>query len=234
MQDNERYQVLATKVSNEAWTRINRLARKKGLTIYELVQMVCDTLIRYMDDRHNLTGEMEKAMAIFEHLEGWAQALNLADPTVDKTIGEATYYLYDPDGKKKGTRAVHVMRPFFGNWTEDTNIQHILEKTINNIIPERYRRLRLLATDLDCKSLLELIDTLIDLHAKDCDLKALREEFEDADRSEWGVKPKTDGPYKRHHSKQLDIFAEEERKKEAQERKRLEKEFGFRPHGHEW
>jgi predicted DNA-binding ribbon-helix-helix protein len=85
MQDRrEGYQTVATKISNMAYERLNKIARKKGLTIYELIQMVCDTLIRYMDDRHNLSEEMERAMSIFEHLTGWADALNLADPTVHK------------------------------------------------------------------------------------------------------------------------------------------------------
>ncbi len=185
-QDNDKYQVLSTKVSNDAWQRINRLARKKGLTIYEIVQMVCDTLIRYMDDRHNLSEEMEKAMSIFEHMEGWRDALNLADPTVEKEVGEATYYLYDPAGEKKGTRAVHVMKPFFGNWSEDSNIQHIIERTMVLVVPEKYRRLRMLAVDLDCSSLLELFDKIIDHFAREADVAELRKMFEDADRAENG------------------------------------------------
>jgi len=185
-QDNDRFQVLATKVSNEAWHRINRLARKKGLTIYELVQMVCDTLIRYMDDRHNLSEDMEKAMNIFEHMDGWKDALNLADPASEKEVGEATYYLYDPTGSKKGTRAVHVMKPFFGNWSEDENIQHILERTLCLILPERYMRLRTLAKELDCSSLLELLDKFIDHFTTEQDAAELRRMFEDADRAENG------------------------------------------------
>ena len=206
MQKNEKYQVLATKVSAHAWQRINRIARKKGLTIYELVQMVCDTLIRYMDDCHNLTREMEQVMAIFEHLEGWREALNLADPSSDFIVGEAIYFLFQRDGRKKGCRAVHITKPFFGDWKEDVNIQHILERTIELLMPERYRRLRLLAVENDCASRLELFDHLIDLHANDSDIRALREEFEDANRSEYGAKPNTDGPYRRRHQQTIDMF----------------------------
>lgn len=52
-QIDERYITLATKVSRTAAEQLARIAKKKGMTIYELIQMVCDTLIRYMDDRHN-------------------------------------------------------------------------------------------------------------------------------------------------------------------------------------
>ena len=56
-QIDEKFVVLATKVSRTAAEQLARIAKKKGMTIYELIQMVCDTLIRYMDDRHNLSEE---------------------------------------------------------------------------------------------------------------------------------------------------------------------------------
>ncbi len=200
---DDNFRVVATKVSTAAFVRLRRLAKKKGLTIYELAQMVYDTLIRYMDDAHNLSQEMEQAMSIFEHMLGWQNALNLADHTVTKEIGEATYYLVDQDGQKKGTRAVHVSRPFFGNWQENTNVQQILERTICLLTPERYRRLRILAVERGCSSLLELLDIMIDFHAAESDVQELRKDFEDADRSDFGIKP-TDQPYKRKHYKSPD------------------------------
>lgn len=236
MQKSEKYQVMNTKVTPQARKRLEALARKKGLSVYELIQMVCDTLIRYMDDRHNLTPEMEKAMAIFEHMEGWHAAFNLADPQADPQIYEATYFLSSAAGSKKGTRAIHVNLPFFGKWTETANIQHILERTIELLLPERYRRLRALAVSEECSSILELLDHLIDWHSKDADLKAIREEFEDADRSEWGCKPKTGSPYVRKMRKDIDMFkAAEERKRQSEEAKEwLEDNMPSRPHGYEW
>lgn len=162
------------------------IERKKGITDYGLIQMVVDTLIRYMDDRHNLTPEMEQAMSIFEHMEGWRDALSLADPTVKKIIGEAIYFIYDEEGKRKGCRGVHVVKPFFGNWTEDTNIQHIIERVFSLLIPERYRRLRLLAAELGCSSQLELLDYFIDHFSNEADVAELRRTFEDANRAENG------------------------------------------------
>lgn len=200
MEDKPKYRKQQTKVHPFIHHRLEKIAQKKGISVYEMLQMVCDTLARYMDDRHNLTPEMEKAMSIFEHMDGWAKALNLADPTVQKTIGEATYFMYDPDGKRKGCRAVHVTKPFFGNWEQTINIQDILERTICLTMPERYMRLRRLAATKDCSSIVELIDTLIDEHSQDEDVKFFREAFEDADRSEFGVKPWA-APFKRKHHK---------------------------------
>lgn len=223
MQDpREGYQTVATKISNIAYERLNKIARKKGMTIYELIQMVCDTLIRYMDDRHNLTQDMERAMSIFEHMIGWQGVFNLADPTIMPEVCEATYYL-TAEGKR-GVRAVHVEKPFFGNWKENENVQQIMERTIDLLSPQRYRRLRALAVELDCSSLLDLFDHLIDYHTREQDAAALRREFEDADRSEFGKKPNSTA-YKRHHKQDMTMFDQLEAQAQRQadiERERAE------------
>ena len=187
MSEEKKYTVIGTKVSLWANDRLEALAAKKGMTKYQILQMVCDTLIRYMDDRHNLTTEMEKAMSVFEHMVGWKDAFNLADPTSEPEITEATYYLQSPGSL--GARAVHVNRPFFGMAEQTENIQQILERTLCLLTPERYRRLRALAVDNDCNSLLELLDQMIDAHTKESDLQAIRDTFSDNDRSEFGQKP---------------------------------------------
>lgn len=218
---NRDYVTVATKMSSAANKRIEKIARKKGLTKYDLIQMVCDTIIRYMDDEHNLTPEMERAMSIFEHMVGWKDAFNLADPYTTPEVVEATYYLTGEN--KRGVRGVHVKMPFFGTWTQTANIQQIIERTICQLSPERYRRLRALAVEMDCSSLLDLFDALIDYHAKEQDVASMREEFEDANRSEYGQKPVSNA-YKRHHKATMDMFEESERKKLEEEKQKEEEE----------
>ena len=159
---------------------------KKGLSTYIILQMMLDCAIRYMDDRHNLTAEMEKVMSIFEHMEGWRDALNLADPSAKKIIGEAIYFLFDEEGKRKGARAVHVTRPFFGNWTEDENIEHIMNRVFALLIPERYNRIQQLKADIGCASTIDFIDYIIDRFGKEADVAEIRRTFEDAARAENG------------------------------------------------
>lgn len=197
-EEKEKYIAIATKVKPETARRLIALEKKKGLSKYELMQMVIDTLVRYMDDRHNLSAEMEAAMSIFEHMEGWHGAFNLADYTSQPEVTEATYYMGDPH--KRGTRAVHVSKPYMGQWTQTYNIQQILERTLCLLTPERYRRLRTLAVEMDCGSLLELLDVMIDHHTKDADLRDVRASFEDNDRSDYGRKP-VSAPYVRKHHK---------------------------------
>lgn len=201
--ENTSIVTIATKVSDKAAAALDRIAERKGMTRYELIQMVIDTLIRYMDDRHNLTPEIERAMSLFEHAVGWKDALSLAGPLPPDEIGEATYYMVSHGGRRHGVRAVHVDRPFMGDWQETNNIQHILERTICLLMPERYRRLRSLAVDMDCNSLLELLDVMIDDHSKEEELRELRRDFEDDDRSEYGRKP-VKQPYRRHNKKDME------------------------------
>jgi hypothetical protein len=129
---------------------------------YKLLQMVCDTLIRYCDDRYNLTEEMERAMSIFEHMVGWADALNLADPTVQKEIAQAVYIFQDTNGEKKGFRAVMVDKPFMGQWAEDQNVMHIFERIFNICMPDLYMKLFRARILLGCNNVSEVINLLAD------------------------------------------------------------------------
>ena len=199
----DKFIAAGTKISEEAQRRLDAISSKKGISRYTLIQMVCDVIIRYMDDRHNLTPEIERLMSVFEHLNGWCNCFNLADYTTTPEIIEAIYFFADE--QKKGCRAVHVERPWLegtDQWTQTYNLQEIFERMVCLLMPERYRRLRLLAIQNNCTSILELIDTLIDEHSNDADLALLRMEFEDADRSDFGKKP-ADAPFKRKHYKSV-------------------------------
>lgn len=207
MQDNDKYKVIATKVSPEAYALLGSLAKSKGMKVYELLQLCADTLIRYMSDLHNLTPDMERAMGVFEHMIGWAGALNMADPTTHAHITEATYYM-EADGKR-GTRAIHVNRPFFGDWQQTENIQTVIERTLELTTPERYRRLRRLAVEMDCHSILELLDVLIDRAAiDDANIAEIRRSFEDNNRAENNRPVEYGQRTKRHNNRVADRSSE--------------------------
>lgn len=148
--------------------------------------MVCDTLIRYMDDRHNLSEEMERAMSIFEHMTGWANALNLADPTVQKEVAQAVYIFQDEDAKKRGFRAVMVSKPFMGIWEEDQNVMHIFERIFNICMPELYMKLFRARIILECETVSEVINRLCDAEVIDQLDQSFRRDFEDAARADNG------------------------------------------------
>ena len=185
--NQDKHVVVATKLSRPAAEQLARIAKKKGMTIYELIQMVCDTLIRYMDDRHNLSEEMERAMSIFEHLTGWADALNLADPTVQKEVAQAVYIFQSaPETPRKGFRAKMVSKPFMGIWEETSNVMDIFERIFNICMPELYMKLFRARIILGCERVSEVINLLSDAEVIMRLNGELRTEFEDAGRTESG------------------------------------------------
>lgn len=220
------YKVINTKVDVETYKNLHSLAKSKGMTVYNLFQMFADTLCRYMDDRYQLTPEMERAMALFEFLVDWDKHINLADPGIKKEVSEATYFMTARG--KKGCRAVHVFQPFMGKAEQTNNIQTIFERMVELLLPERYKRLRMLAGDMECSSILELLDHLIDCADIMVLNNELKEPFEDNSRSIWGRKP-NEQPMKTHHhktvndDKSIDISAED-----------MERDMGIRPLGGEW
>ena len=200
-------ETIATKVSPDFKARFVAICKRKGINTYKAIQMMADTFVRYTDDRHNLTAEMEQAMALFEHLDGWDNALNFADHTAKKQIDEAIYLLA-AEGKR-GSRAVLVRRPYMGQWTETANIQQILERIIEVLAPERYRRLRGLAVDMGCRSILELLDTMIANHTAEAQAEDFRREFEDCNRHDFGKPIEYGQRTKRKHHKSVDMYEQE-------------------------
>ena len=199
--EQREWKQLTTKLSPEAYARLCELCAKKQMKPYTMLQNMCDVVIRYMDDRHNLTPAIEEMMRIFEHMEGWQDCFNWTDWQANPEVGEATYFLQNPG--QPGTRAVHVTKPFCGQWTEDRNIQHIVERIICLLLPNRYKQLRQMAVDLNCTNILELLDKICGEHVKEEDAKALRDTFENNDLSEQGRK-RWEERYKRHKNSDIE------------------------------
>lgn len=202
--DSDKYVVIGTKTSPQFAETFHRICKKKGIKPYQAMQMMVDSFVRYTDDRHNLSADMEQLMAVFEHMEGWKDAFNLADATPDRQIDEAVYLL--TADTKHGARAIMVHRPYFGNWTETCNVQIILERMIEVLLPERYRRLRALAVDMDCNSILELLDRMIDYHTIEQLNADIRKDFEDCNRHEYGRPIEYGQRTKRKHHKGVEMY----------------------------
>lgn len=213
MDENVKCKTIATHVSIPMWRRFKRALEKVGITAYTALQNFVDVFIRYGDDRHNLTPDMESLMSAFEHCDGWQSQFNLADPDTYPEITEATYYMRDRT--KKGVRVVHIEQPFFGQWTQTFNIKMILEKFMCLTFPQLYKRLRALAVARDCLCILELLIEIVNEGEAEEDKAEFRRAFEDAERSEWGKIPNKQ-PYKIKHRRSVDemespdLFGEQE------------------------
>lgn len=177
--------MMQTKVSKETYDALKRIERKQGISIYSIIQNMCDCIRRYTEDRTRLSPMVEKAMNMLEHMIGWKDNFNVADPNADPEISEATYYLNDKNGKK-GIRVVHVERPFFGEWKQTMNLQQILERFMCLTFPSLYRRLRFIAVCRECNSILELLFDIVGELEREEDKRDLAQPFEDAQRSDFG------------------------------------------------
>lgn len=199
---------ITTKISAWAYERLTRICRRIGIDHYGLAQNTYWSFIKYMDDKHNLTPENEKVMATFENMMGWKENFNLADPNAKPQIAEATYYMTDENGKK-GVQVMHVERPFFGKWTQNFNVQQILERFLCLTFPGLYKRLRFIAVCRDCSSIFELLTDIACELEREEDKKEFKQPFEDANRSEWGKQPH-ERPYRIRHEKSEDTLFKEE------------------------
>ena len=212
MKDEGNFVSVAGKISTWSYGRIMRILKRKGLNIYQMIQNFCDTIIRYMDDKHNRTPDVEKAMNMFEGMIGWENNFNLCDPNTKPEISEATYYLSDftKDKAKKGVRVVHVERPLMDKWTQTFNVQQILERFMCLTFPSLYRRLRFIAVCRECTSILELLIDIVGELEREEDKKELLRDFEDADRGDFGQKPHEGQPYKRPYEASQDTLFKDE------------------------
>lgn len=199
---------ITTKISAWAYERLTRICKRIGIDHYGLAQNTYWSFIKHMDDKHNLTPENEKVMATFENLIGWKENFTLADPNAKPQIAEATYYMTDENGKK-GVQVMHVERPFFGKWTQNFNVQQILERFLCLTFPGLYKRLRFIAVCRECSSIFELLTDIACELEREEDKKEFTQPFEDANRSEWGKQPH-ERPYRIRHKKSEDTLFKEE------------------------
>lgn len=246
-ENNERFRVVATKVNAWVKAQLAKLCKKKGLTEYEMLQMMCDCLVRYMDDRHNLSPELEQAISIFEHMEGWKGQFNIADPTAQHEVCEAVYIMADKAGKRHGFRAMMVRKPYMGAPDATYNIVSIFERMTEVLLPEIYRKLRMLAVDMDCNSIVDLLHRMIDAQDIERLNEEFRREFEDANRAEngkpyvYGARTKRKKTYSPDTmpGQQTIMFSPSDVPDMPEYNKptsteEMERDMGFRPHGGEW
>lgn len=150
-------------------------------------------------------------MSIFEHMVGWADALNLADPTVNKEVAQAVYIFQDAEGQKKGFRAKMVNKPFMGLWEEDSNVMHIFERIMNICMPELYMKLFRARILLECETVSEVINMLCDAQIIEQLNAGYRQDFEEAARTDNGRTYAYGQKTKSKHHRTPDSVADDQR-----------------------
>lgn len=171
---------IGTKVSPEARDRIKAITDLKGFSEYDMLQMFCDVAIRMMDDRHNLSYDMETLIQLMDGMKDWKTTIRLTDPVDRMKIQEAFYILTEKT--RTGTRCVHVQGDSADMFrTETFNIQEIVERFICQVLPGMYKRLRMLGNDLGTNSVYETLLRIVDDYNTNPDADELRIIFADND-----------------------------------------------------
>lgn len=206
--DNKTMQ-LQTKVSPEVYARLEGICKSYGFSIFQLLRMLCDCIVRFMDDRHNLSEDLVRVIRMFEGIEGWKKSACLADSGQDFEPVEAFYVLRSKG--RDGYRLVHVERPVMDGseeWNATYNVQRILERFIEVTSPSLYRHLRQMAVDLGTESMLDTLHTLASLYRENPDESELRRQFESND---WhrGAQTGRDTVYQRRNTRSISYLERE-------------------------
>lgn len=198
--------VVNTKVTAEAYARLKAICKRYGFTLYDMLQMLCDCIIRFMDDKHNLSDNLLRIIRMFQDMPGWKTATRLTEPIDEAQIMEAFYVWRHPNGTGD-SRIVHVERPMLDGdsegWIATHNIQLQLERFIELTTPSLYRHLRLLAADLGTESMFDTLNIIANLYKENEDEKELRLQFEQNDWHE-GARMHDRQQYKRGYARTID------------------------------
>lgn len=180
MDESKYTKQLLTRVTPEVWARLKGLEDQYGISIFNLLRMLADCLVRFMDSDTNLSEDLLRIIRMFEGLPGWRKSICLADGLEDMEIVEAFYVLRQP--RRDGYRLVWVERPVMSGdadgWMMTFNVQRILERFMELINPSLYMHLRRLGVDLGTESMLDTIHTIANLYKANPDEEELRIQFE--------------------------------------------------------
>ena len=186
MADNK-YKNIGTKVNIFTYEMLQRIAADKKMSVYEIMQIIADIIVRYMSGQYPVTDEMRRIITIFDDMEIWKSGrMNISDHNVEAAIASAVYLLQDKDRKKEGQCAVMVEKEPDGKCGQTMNVQYIFERIVEVLLPAVYRKLRRLAVDMECMSLTDLVNILADSHV-DSIAGEVRLEFSDDARCENGL-----------------------------------------------
>lgn len=206
--EGKKVEMVQTKVSSVAYAQLQGICKKYGITLYDLLQMFCDCIIRYMYTEHNLDDNLMRIIRMFEGLPGWHVSMRLTDEMDENVEIVEAFYVIRRRKRKGATRMVHVVRPMLHGdaegWTATYNIQQQLERFMELTNKSLYEHLRRLAVDLGTESILDVLHTIANLYQDNPDEKALRLEFENNDWSERGRKTTQDTLYARRRSHSMD------------------------------
>ena len=159
-QENDKYVVISTKVSPDTAEQLNAICDAMKVDTYHIFQWFVQVLVRMASPDHQLTPDIQKLMAFLECDSGWQNAFNTCAPNGKLDIAQVILILNQKG--KNGYGAVMIDKPFMAEAKQIDNVDKIVERAIEVCMKGVYRRLRMVAVEMECKSLSELLFTMAD------------------------------------------------------------------------
>ena len=131
---------VATKLNTKDRDKLVSVAKRFGMSPYELLQSLLLSLLRYCDHSSDTTTETEDMMcAFFNNTIGVDQIFNPLSLSQkgNAKIVKAILFIKSPD--KKGTQLISVYKNEFGNIKESYNVQDMFIDLLNTADPEVLR-----------------------------------------------------------------------------------------------
>lgn len=217
--------MLNAKVPPHIGKLFNLLARQRGMTSYELLQLLINGFITAAKHEGPLTPELRLLIDSLKLDVAFSKAFNFASPTATAEIAQMILILQQPG--RKGFGLMMIDRPFMATATVTHCIDTILERVTEVGMADLYKELRQIGVKLDSQSVRETLVLMCDaqqisiLNGEDADEMPGMGNFHDFGKQvEYGKRYKRKPrrtPDSLANSQQRIVFGEEDQEQAAHE-----------------
>lgn len=217
--------MLNAKVPPHIGKLFNILAQQRGMTSYELLQLLINGFITAAKHEGPLTPELRLLIDSLKLDVAFSKAFNFASPTATAEIAQMILILQQPG--RKGFGLMMIDRPFLGNAAVTHCIDTILERVTEVGMADLYKELRQIGVKLDSQSVRETLVRMCDaqlisiLNGEDADEMPGMGNFHDFGKQvEYGKRYKRKPrrtPDSLANSQQRIVFGEEDQEQAAHE-----------------
>lgn len=158
--NTDKYEPQATKISPEMAVVWNAICNTLGTDTYHMLQWFIYAMIRAASEAHELSPDIKKLMAILDSDFGWQKAFNMCAPNGKLSISQMIL-IVEQEGHR-GFGAVMIDKPYFDQCKQTECVDDIFERVTEVCLKGIYKKLRRMAVDMDCKSMADLLLTMID------------------------------------------------------------------------
>lgn len=156
----EGWVMLNAKVPPHIGTLFNILARQRGMTSYEMLQLLINGFITAARHEGPLTPELRLLIDSLKLDVAFSKAFNFASPTATAEIAQMILILQQPG--RKGFGLMMIDRPFMGDAAVTHCVDTILERVTEVGMADLYKELRQIGVKLDSQSVRETLVLMCD------------------------------------------------------------------------